>query len=103
MDESLDPPVMAALPDILPASGRLELIARDLPRNINRRYAIEAGIDLFGTWLVETSWGRSGTWGQTRRFAFDSQAEAERAVAGHLRRRARAPRRIGVSYVVVGK
>jgi predicted DNA-binding WGR domain protein len=92
----------APLPLELPPAGRLELTARDPARNINRRYAIEASIDLFGAHLVETSWGRAGTWGQSRRFAYDSAAEATRAIAGHLRRRARAPRRIGVAYVVVG-
>lgn len=89
------------LPLTLPATGRLELTARDPARNINRRYAIEASIDLFGAHLVETSWGRAGTWGQSRRFVYESAADAARAVTGHLRRRARAPRRIGVAYMVV--
>lgn len=96
-------PSPSPLPLELPANGRLELTARDPARNINRRYAIEASVDLFGAHLVETSWGRAGTWGQSRRFAYESAAEAARAVTCHLRRRARAPRRIGVPYVVVGQ
>lgn len=100
-DQSIDP--APALPLTLPACGRLELVARDLPRNINRRYSIELTVDLFGAHLVETSWGRAGTWGQSRRFAYDSPDDAQHAVTAHLRRRARAPRRIGVSYVVVGQ
>lgn len=92
-----------SLPLCLPTSGRLEMIARDLPRNINRRYAIEASVDLFGAHIVDTSWGRAGTWGQSRRFVYDSADEAQRAVTAHLRRRARAPRRIGISYVVIGQ
>jgi predicted DNA-binding WGR domain protein len=89
-------------PAALPRSGRLELVARDLARNINRRYAIEHSVALFGVHLVETSWGRYGSWGQSKRHAFDDLADAERAVLNHLRRRARAPRRIGVAYQVVG-
>ena len=89
------------IPTALPQSGRLELIARDLTRNINRRYTIEHCVDLFGFHLVETSWGRYGTWGQSKREAFDNPAEAERAIVIHLRRRARAPRRIGVAYRVL--
>jgi predicted DNA-binding WGR domain protein len=89
-------------PTALPCSGRLELVARDLSRNINRRYGIEHCVDLFGVHLVETSWGRYGSWGQSKRHAFDDLAGAERAVSNHLRRRARAPRRIGVAYQVVG-
>jgi predicted DNA-binding WGR domain protein len=92
-----------AFPTTLPRSGRLELVARDLTRNINRRYAIEHCVDLFGVHLVETSWGRYGTWGQSKRDSFDDPADADRAVRTHLRRRARAPRRIGVAYRVVGE
>lgn len=105
MDKSNPPgnslPSQSSLPLELPPSGRLELAARDPARNINRRYAIEASIDLFGAHLVETSWGRAGTWGQSRRFAYECADAAARAVTVHLRRRARAPRRIGVAYVVV--
>lgn len=101
MDDPTKPVPAGTFPTALPRSGRLELVARDLTRNINRRYAIEHSVDLFGTHLVETSWGRYGTWGQTKRQAFDSLAGAERAVTTHLRRRARAPRRIGVAYRAV--
>ena len=56
-----DPPILTpALPLALPSNGRLELIARDTARNINRRYSIEASVDLFGAHLVETSWAGSG-------------------------------------------
>jgi len=97
-----DPPILTpALPLALPSNGRLELVARDTARNINRRYSIEASVDLFGTHLVETSWGRFGSWGQSKRFAYTTQEEAQRAVLAHLRRRDGAPRRIGVAYRVV--
>ena len=97
-----DVPILTpALPLALPSNGRLELVARDIARNINRRYSIEASVDLFGAHLVETSWGRFGSWGQSKRFAFSTQEEAERAVRAHLRRRGQAPRRIGVAYQVI--
>ena len=103
MDDGSTPCPDTAFPRALPQSGRLELVARDLQRNINRRYAIERSVDLFGVHLVETSWGRYGTWGQSKRYAFDDPADADRAVAVHLRRRAGAPRRIGIPYRVVGE
>lgn len=103
MDDPTKPGPEGIFPTALPRSGRLELVARDLTRNINRRYAIEQTVDLFGVHLVETSWGRYGTWGQSKRDSFNDPAEAERAVKTHLRRRARAPRRIGVAYRVVGE
>jgi len=101
MDDPTKPGPEGTFPTALPQSGRLELAARDLTRNINRRYAIVHCIDLFGVHLVETSWGRYGTWGQSKRQAFEDPADAARAVSGHLRRRSRAPRRIGVAYEVV--
>ena len=103
MDDPTKPGPEETFPTALPRSGRLELVARDLTRNINRRYAIEHCVDLFGVHLVETSWGRCGTWGQSKRHSFDDPADAERAVRTHLRRRARAPRRIGVAYRIVGE
>ena len=102
MDDPTKPGPEGTFPTALPQSGRLELVARDLTRNINRRYAIEQSVDLFGVYLVETSWGRYGSWGQSKRHAFVDPGDAERAVRAHLRLRARAPRRIGVAYQVVG-
>lgn len=82
--------------------GRLELVAVDPARNINRRYAIEVSEDLFGAMIVETAWGRIGGWSAAKRVSFTDRAGAERVVAGHLRRRATAARRIGVAYRPVG-
>lgn len=102
MDDPTKPGSEGIFPTALPRSGRLELVARELTRTINRRYSIEHCVDLFGVHLVETSWGRYGSWGQSKRDSFDDPADADRAVRNHLRRRARAPRRIGVAYRVVG-
>jgi len=79
-------------------NGRLELLAVDRTRNINRRYAIEVSQDLFGVHVLETAWGRVGGWTAAKRVSFESSAEAERMVGYHLRRRATAERRIGVAY-----
>ncbi len=82
----------ANLPD------QIELVALDSTRNIRRRYAIDASIDLFGMIVVETCWGRIGAAGQAKRLSFPDQAAAERHIAATLRRRDTAENRIGVAY-----
>tara|TARA_B100000378_G_scaffold229899_1_gene194667 strand:- start:1670 stop:1936 length:267 start_codon:yes stop_codon:yes gene_type:complete len=82
----------ATLPD------PVELVAVDPARNIRRRYAIVASVDLFGMIVVETRWGRIGAAGQAQRHAFADHAAAERHIAATLRRRATAESRIGVAY-----
>jgi predicted DNA-binding WGR domain protein len=87
-----------------PATQRDRFIwleAIDRPRNIARRYAIALSQDLFGSSIVEYSWGRIGTRGQARMVSFAGRGEADRFVAQLLRRRAGAPRRIGVAYRAV--
>lgn len=76
----------------------VELVALDPARNIRRRYAIVASVDLFGMIVVETRWGRIGAAGQVQRHAFADQAAAERHIAATLRRRGTAETRIGVAY-----
>jgi len=76
----------------------IELAALDPARNIRRRYAICVTPDLFGAYIVETSWGRIGARGQCKRFSFPDRAGAERHVAAILRRRNTAENRIGVPY-----
>ena len=78
--------------------GRLELLAVDHERNIARRYAVELSEDLFGVHVLETAWGRVGGWTAAKRVSFADRRDADRVVAGHLRRRATAERRIGVAY-----
>ena len=74
------------------------LEAVDRPRNIARCYAIALSQDLFGSAIVQFSWGRIGTRGQSRTVSFAARQDADRFVAQLLRRRARAPKRIGVAY-----
>jgi hypothetical protein len=74
------------------------LEARDPPRGCFRSYRLEAGPDLFGTWLVDATFGRIGTRGRTIRHVAIDEASARRIVKKRLQRRASAPKRIGVPY-----
>jgi len=76
----------------------LELIARNPARNIHRRYSILASIDLFGSIIVETRWGRIGAPGQRKIRSFPHGAEADRYVRSVLARRNSAERRLGTTY-----
>ena len=77
----------------------LEAVDRTL--NVARRYSVALTKDLFGSSIVEFSWGRIGTRGQSRRVSFAQRRDADRFVAQLLRRRAGAPKRIGVAYCEV--
>jgi hypothetical protein len=59
---------------------------------------MDVGTDLFGVWLVEMSYGRIGTMGRSKVRSFVTAADAEAEVHACLRKRATAPRRIGVAY-----
>lgn len=74
------------------------LQARDPARDCFRAYRLEAGPDLFGSWLVEATYGRIGTPGHTVRHVAGDEAAARKIVRHCLQRRATAPRRIGVAY-----
>jgi hypothetical protein len=74
------------------------LEARDPALGRFRWYRLEAGPDLFGTWMVQVTYGRIGTPGRQVRYVAADQAEARKLVHHSLRRRATAKKRIGVSY-----
>ena len=74
------------------------LEARSAVRHCWRAYEIEVGADLFGAWRVEMSYGRIGTMGRSKIRSFATAADAQAEVDGCLRKRASAPRRIGVAY-----
>jgi predicted DNA-binding WGR domain protein len=74
------------------------LEARSAARRCWRAYEIDVGTDLFGAWLVEMSYGRIGTMGRSKIRSFATAADAQAQVQACLRKRARAPRRIGVAY-----
>jgi predicted DNA-binding WGR domain protein len=74
------------------------LEARSASRRCWRAYEVDVGVDLFGAWLVEMSYGRIGTTGRSKIRSFVTAAAAQAQVHACLRRRATAPRRIGVAY-----
>ncbi len=74
------------------------LEARDPVRNLQRAYALEAGVDLFGAWMVAVRYGRIGCPGRRLVYVLATEAEACRVVRVRLRRRASAVRRLGVAY-----
>ena len=65
-----------------------------------RAYRMEAGIDLFGAWLVDVTYGRIGSRGTSRRYVADDETGVRKIIRHHLRRRTTAKKRIGVSYRV---
>ena len=75
--------------------------ARDEQRNIARSYRLSIGTDLFGWSIVEQQWGRIGSAGRARRFAFEQPEAAQRHVRTVIARRASALRRIGAAYLEV--
>jgi predicted DNA-binding WGR domain protein len=75
------------------------LEARDPERNIHRAYSLAYGQDLFGNWVVETTYGRIAGKGRTIVTVVDNE-EALKYVQKSLKRRQSAPKRIGVAYKV---
>lgn len=80
---------------------RIVMEARDPSRNQARAYAIDAGYDLFGDFMVSTSFGRIGSKGQTRRLAFTSPEEAKPTIRKILSQRLTTSGRRTVPYTVV--
>ncbi len=74
------------------------LQASDPARNIHRAWSISASPDLFGAWLIHTYFGRIGCAGRLIVRSVSDESAAQSHVERALRRRAGAPRRIGVSY-----
>ena len=60
--------------------------------------AIDVATDMFGAWLVDMSYGRIGTIGRSTIRSFTTIEGAQDQVRACLRKRATAPRRIGVAY-----
>ena len=77
------------------------LEARSPARRCLRAYEIEVTEDLFGAWLLRITYGRIGTPGRTKVRSFQTDIEAAAQVRTCLRRRASAPRRVGVAYQVL--
>jgi predicted DNA-binding WGR domain protein len=78
----------------------ISLQAQSAAHRCFRAYEIAVGRDLFGAWLVEMSYGRIDTMGRAKVRSFVTTKEALAQVDACLRKRATAPRRIGVAYRV---
>jgi hypothetical protein len=76
------------------------LEAKYASRNIHRVHLIAYGQDLFGDWVVETTYGRIGGKGRTIITVVNNVDEALKYVQKSLKRRQSAPKRIGVGYEV---
>jgi predicted DNA-binding WGR domain protein len=78
------------------------LEARDPTHNVHRAYSIAYGQDLFGNWIVETTYGRIGDKGRTIVTVVNNEDEDEALnyVQKALKRRQSAPKRIGVAYKI---
>lgn len=74
------------------------LEARNPARNVMRAYRITLSQDLFGAFLVETRFGRIGTFGRLRAHSFDTEALARKFMERCLSRRRGSERRNGASY-----
>lgn len=81
-------------------SFSIRLEARSAAHRCYRAYEIAVGKDLFGAWMVEMSYGRIGTMGRSKIRSFATTEDALAQVNACLRKRATAPRRIGVAYHV---
>lgn len=79
----------------------IALQGRNPEANRHRSWRVEAGRDLFGTWIVRISFGRIGCRGRTFARVFASEDEARAYVRDGLRRRKGAVRRCSVEYHVV--
>jgi hypothetical protein len=76
--------------------ARARLEARDPALSRFRSYRIDAGIDMLRAWLVEITYGRSGTPGRCLRYVASDEAGARKLVQRSLRPRSSARKRIGV-------
>ena len=69
---------------------RITLEARNPARRCSRQYRVEAGTDLFGSWVVAITYGRIGTAGRSRSYVVRDEEEARHLARSILKRRASA-------------
>jgi predicted DNA-binding WGR domain protein len=76
----------------------IHLQARAPQQNIFRDYTIWLGKDLLGDWIVSITYGRIGSKGTHRTYAFNFKEKALYKVRTILRKRASANKRSGCAY-----
>ncbi|MEP3427972.1 MAG: WGR domain-containing protein [Hyphomicrobiales bacterium] len=82
---------------MMPTTDRTFLTRVDASHNVARFYWLSIEPDLFGGYALQRSWGRLGTWGQTR----SSQVHDLETARSHINRLAMQKLRRG--YVVDGQ
>lgn len=80
---------------------RIIMEARDPSRNQARAYTLEAELDLWGDFVVSTSFGRIGSRGRTHRQAFSSAEEAIPTIRSILSQRLKTTRKRAVPYTIL--
>lgn len=80
---------------------RIHLEARHPSLNLARVYSIDLTQDLFGDWILKTTYGRIGSGGQTKCYAFKTAEAALPKVKSILSKRASAPRRLACHYQLI--
>ena len=75
--------------------------ARDPSRNQARAYTLEAELDLWGDFVVSTSFGRIGTRGRTHRQAFNSSEEAIPTIRKILSQRLKTTKKRAIPYTIL--
>jgi hypothetical protein len=80
------------------AETRIEREARNPLANRLRRWGIEIGQDLLGTWIVDVEFGPIGSNRRRLRQVFLDRPAAQACLDRSLRRCATAPARFGVAY-----
>jgi predicted DNA-binding WGR domain protein len=81
-------------------SLHLELEAHNPTLNIHRYYILDVTRDLFGDWMITTTYGRIGQSGQCKSYGYPCQDDAQRKVNQLLHKRLQAHKRLGVNYVI---
>ena len=79
-------------------SSFIYLKAQNSEKNIYRFYTIFMDKDLFGFTCIHTCYGRIGTKGRLKSYAFDKTEQAETFLKKILKKRLSAYKRIGVDY-----
>ena len=80
---------------------KIYLEARNAASNLMRTYHIELAQDLFGDWVVKTTYGRIGSRGRDNIYAFQTPEETLPKIKAILLKRASAPQRSGCQYQVI--
>lgn len=82
------------------SSFSIRLQAQNRSRNVARHYALDVTPDLFGSWIIEISYGRIGSRGRQQTLSAVGRQEARQVVRSRLQRRSTLPYRVGARYKV---